>query len=528
MTLSIALGDLIGAKYRVERILGQGGMGIVVEASHLHLPQRVAIKFLLGDGEGAATERFLREARVVVRLKGDHVVRVLDVGQLDGGHPYMVMEYLEGSDLGVILKARDPLDTTEAVDLLLQVCEAIVEAHAAGIVHRDIKPANVFLTKQPDGSQRVKVLDFGISKDLGSAKDPEGKMTLTGTAEMLGSPLYMSPEQMKSSRRVDARTDIWSLGALAYRMVTGTPPFPAETITELVLAVTGAEQPRAPREIREALDPALESVILRCLSKDPTARFQSVAELATALAPLGSPGGEATAARVSRVLEASPHKELLTSSSDQNPKVSVSGNTTVQVAPRAAGVALPGARSSLSSDSDARSDGGSGESAAHAISASAARRASHDSGAPGMSPRERRLKRAVIPVAIAVFAGIVLSLVLTRTEPQREGTQASPEHAATTASVAASAAQPRASSSSEPPDAPTVQPAGSALNPPVEPAPMPPGTTSSAKAKSAGPPVSERRTPQPTTQPAPPPRPTGEPTAPPTAKPPALVEPELK
>ncbi|XXX78728.1 serine/threonine-protein kinase [Sorangium sp. So ce134] len=306
MNAPVVEGEVIAGKYRVDRVLGRGGMGIVVAASHLSLPQRVAIKLLLGgeDQSPALAQRFLREARAAVRLKGEHVVRVLDVGELDSGVPYIVMEYLEGEDLSDVLRSRGPLGTVDAVDYVLQACVAMAEAHAAGIVHRDLKPANLFLTTTPGGAKLIKVLDFGISKELPSGAEGGGA-SLTQTREMLGSPIYMSPEQMRSSRSVDARSDIWALGAILYRLLVEQPPFEASSLAELVLQVASAE-PVPPSAIRSDLPLELERVILHCLRKDPAQRPQTVAELALALAPFAPAGGQERAERAARILATAP------------------------------------------------------------------------------------------------------------------------------------------------------------------------------------------------------------------------------
>jgi len=211
---SVKEGDLLAGKYRVERVLGSGGMGIVVAARHEQLDQRVAIKFVREEalGNEDAVARFLREARAAVKLRSEHAAKVLDVGTLESGAPYMVMEYLEGSDLGAILSEGEPLSVEVAAEYIAQACEAVAEAHAAGIVHRDLKPQNLFLTQTIGGGARVKVLDFGVSKTLEST----GGGGLTQTRSMLGSPLYMSPEQMRSSRDVDARSDVWVFGVVLF------------------------------------------------------------------------------------------------------------------------------------------------------------------------------------------------------------------------------------------------------------------------------------------------------------------------
>ena len=216
-------GDVLAGKYRVERVLGAGGMGVVVAARHLQLDQLVALKFVLPSAldEASAAERFLREARAAVRLKSEHVAKVLDVGTLDTGAPYMVMEYLEGDTLAEVIQRDSPLPVDVACDYMIQACEAMAEAHSLGIIHRDIKPQNLFLTKGVGGKPLVKVLDFGISK----MKQPEGAMNLTQTATVMGSPLYMAPEQMRSARNVDGRSDIWALGVVLYELPDQIAPF---------------------------------------------------------------------------------------------------------------------------------------------------------------------------------------------------------------------------------------------------------------------------------------------------------------
>jgi serine/threonine-protein kinase len=282
-----APGVTIAGKYTISRVVASGGMGVIVEAWHDQLAQPVAIKFLLGDmlANAELVARFMREARAAARLHGEHVVRVLDVGQLETGGPYMVMEYLRGHDLRAELGRTGVLGWRDAVDYLLQACEALAEAHALGIVHRDIKPGNLYLTKRPDGSPLIKVLDFGISKL--SEPDRQQDKSLTATAAVLGSPQYMSPEQVRDVRGVDARSDIWSLGITLYELVTGEVPFDAETIPALSAMIV-ADPPVPPRRYRDSLPEKLEAVILRCLEKDPNKRFQDVAELAMALKPLAS------------------------------------------------------------------------------------------------------------------------------------------------------------------------------------------------------------------------------------------------
>ena len=273
-------GDILARKYRVERVLGAGNMGVVVAATHVELGQRVALKHMLGTRAGSAElrERFLREARAAVRLRSQHVARVLDVGADENEAPYIVMEFLEGQDLAALLKARRQLSFEDAVEYVLQACEAMGEAHAAGVVHRDLKPANLFLTHDVGGAPCVKVLDFGVSK-LSDAD-----VALTHESQSLGSPLYMSPEQINSSRSVDARSDVWALGIILYQLVAGLTPFHAETVSALYSRILlGPPTPLA--QYRRDVPPGFEAVILRCLEKDRARRFQDVAELAAALGP---------------------------------------------------------------------------------------------------------------------------------------------------------------------------------------------------------------------------------------------------
>lgn len=294
-----APGDVVGGKFVVERVLGVGGMGVVVAARHMQLGQTVAIKFLRRNAaaSGESVNRFVREARAAVGLQSAHVVRIMDVGALDDGLPYMVMEHLSGTDLSHVLEVRRMLPIQEAVDYLLQAMEAIAEAHAVGIIHRDLKPSNLFLTMRPDGTPLVKVLDFGISKAI---DDGSQQASLTSTAMVMGSPLYMSPEQVRSTKNVDIRTDLWALGVILYELLVGVPPFEADTVTGLCAKIV-ADPPIPLRARRPDLPHALESVVVRCLDKDPKKRHQSVAALAQALRPFASADGKAAVERVSRI-----------------------------------------------------------------------------------------------------------------------------------------------------------------------------------------------------------------------------------
>ena len=280
-------GDVVGGKYIVERVIGSGGMGVVVAARHLQLGERVALKFLLTSIiDESFVARFLREAQLAVRIKSEHVARVLDVGTLDDGAPYMVMELLEGSDLDRLLRDAGPPPIEVTADYILQACEALAEAHSLGIVHRDLKPANLFLTRRSDGSPLVKVLDFGISKLVGAARGPLDR-SLTRADDMLGSPQYMAPEQVRDPRNVDARCDVFSLGSILYRLFTGRPAFEGANAAT-VLAMVLSEPPTPLREHRPEIPPALESLVLACLEKDPAARIPSIEVLARGLVPFAT------------------------------------------------------------------------------------------------------------------------------------------------------------------------------------------------------------------------------------------------
>lgn len=283
-----AAGEVIAGKYRVERILGEGGMGVVVLAQHTELDQRVALKFMLVNAglPPEALTRFQREARAVAKLRGENVARVIDVGTLDDGTAYIVMEYLEGRDLAELC-SEHPLPVADAVDYVLQASVALAEAHAQGIVHRDLKPANLFLTHRPDGSPLVKVLDFGVSK-LKNEDEPSALTTRTGT--VMGSPLFMPPEQARSSKDVDLRADIWALGAVLYKLIAQRPPFSADNFADLMVKIL--HQHHEPlSSLGATIPPSIDAVIDRCLAKRPEDRYQDLGELAVALAPFASPDG---------------------------------------------------------------------------------------------------------------------------------------------------------------------------------------------------------------------------------------------
>jgi serine/threonine protein kinase len=291
-------GSRIADKYVIERLIGEGGLGVVVAARHVHLDQTVAIKYLRPSAltSKSVGERFLREARLAAKIRSEHVVHVYDVGTLPDGSPYMVMEYLAGADLGRQLGANGPLPVERAIDYVLQACEALAEAHVAGIVHRDIKPGNLFVATSPGGKSLLKILDFGISK-LATRKTTSGN-ELTEAGDKFGTPVYMSPEQLLSARDVDARADLWAIGVVLYELLTGELPFDGD-LPELCTAILN----RAPvplLDVRPNLPEALQGVIGRCLEKDVGRRFQNVAELAQELRPFA---GTVSQARVEHIVQ---------------------------------------------------------------------------------------------------------------------------------------------------------------------------------------------------------------------------------
>jgi eukaryotic-like serine/threonine-protein kinase len=327
LPLPVQPGELFLGKYRIERVLGRGGMGVVMAAHHEGLDERVAIKFLgaAGVGKKLALSRFEREARAAAKLKNEHVARVLDVGQFGEGAAYMVVEYLAGHDLGVELDDKGTLEVADAVDYVLQAIDAVADAHARGIVHRDLKPSNLFLSRRSNGAPLIKVLDFGIAKSDTSDGSGDGG-SLTATNAIMGSPRYMSPEQIRSTKTVDHRSDIWSLGVVLYELLTGAAPFSGDSSTELFAAVL-MDTPRSLRELRADLPEGLEKVVRRCLARDRNERYPSVAALANDLAAFAPPRSRALLDRFSR--DAGAEATLLAAATpDPNESASKRASTT--------------------------------------------------------------------------------------------------------------------------------------------------------------------------------------------------------
>ncbi|HEX4513159.1 MAG TPA: serine/threonine-protein kinase [Polyangiaceae bacterium] len=340
----IEQGTILLGKYRVERLIGQGGMAAVYLAHHELLQQDVAIKVLLPEVaiRPDMAARFVNEARAAVRLRDEHIAMVMDVGRLEDESAYIVLEYLEGHDLEETLESDGPLPWQHVVDYVLQALEAVAQAHSLGIVHRDLKPANLFLAKRHNGGTIVKVLDFGISKISNASND----MSVTSTKTMLGSPAFMSPEQLRSAKKVDLRTDIWAVGVIIYHLLTGAFPYEAESVGELFAAVL-EQEPRAIRATRADVPVELEAAYRRCLSRNVDERFQSVADLAAALEPIASADAKMSIARIRKTLSVvaststTPMRAKTPSLAEVAPTLAVGTSTTASRASWSESVSTP-------------------------------------------------------------------------------------------------------------------------------------------------------------------------------------------
>jgi serine/threonine-protein kinase len=309
----LRVGTVIEGKYQVDAILGRGAMGVVVAATHVHLKERVALKFLLvrGDSDHDFKSRFRREAQVCARLRNEHIARVIDVGTWKDTATFMVMEYLAGTDLRKVLRARGQLDIPTALDYTVQICEGLAEAHAQNIIHRDLKPSNLFVTKRADGSDLIKILDFGISKWSEQHAGDDEIDELTRTGMVLGSPKYMSPEQLFGSSGADARSDVWSIGAILYEMLAGRPPYDEPTFARLCAELANGRGPAPVRQLRADIPPELEAVIMRCFEREREVRVQNVAELAAGvLAAVGAPFADQVHQKISATLASGSPREL--------------------------------------------------------------------------------------------------------------------------------------------------------------------------------------------------------------------------
>ncbi len=423
-------GDLLAGKYRVERVLGQGGMGVVVAAQHLTLRQTVAVKLLLPEAmeRQDSVERFLREGRAAVSIQSEHIARVLDVGTLDTGQPFMVMEYLVGNDLDAILDSRGALPISEAVDYVLQACEAIAEAHMLGIVHRDLKPANIFVTRRADGSSLVKVLDFGLSK---VTKADSLEPSLTSANTVMGSPYYMSPEQVRSLKNIDMRADIWALGVILFQLICNHRPFEEQSLGALFVMI-GAEAPAPVRQYLPDIPVELEAILTKCLEKAPANRFQTVAELARALAPFSTENARISIERILRTL--ADHVPLARPTSDVAERPSSPSMPLMQ----AVGVAPTSGRpSSPPSASGPRvidpatklPSQESNPAMASSLAGRVIEEASHSVQRP--TPDRSRVLVYVLAAALALVGGAAVVLLVTR-GPANAGANADPGQTTTT------------------------------------------------------------------------------------------------
>lgn len=280
---ALVQGEIVAERYRLGPVIGAGGMGIVYKARHVQLGTWVAFKVIRPDiaRNSSIWRRFSREARALAALHNKHVVRVHDAGTLASGLRYFVMELLEGIDLRRLLLEEGALEVTRAVDYVIQVCSALGDAHRLHIIHRDVKPENIFLAQYRACEPTIKLLDFGVALFL----DDTGQLTIPGRG--VGSPHYLSPEQMQNPSGVDQRSDIWAVGLLMYELLAARSPFQGMNAAQTCLKITRGPMP-AVAEARPGLPPRLCEVIQRCLEVDPARRPQSVDELVAALEPFSS------------------------------------------------------------------------------------------------------------------------------------------------------------------------------------------------------------------------------------------------
>jgi serine/threonine-protein kinase len=408
-----APGDIVAGKYRVDGVLGVGGMGVVVAARHIQLGQRVAIKFMRATSNDAASiERFFREARAVVGLSSEHVAKVLDMGTLETGAPYIVMEFLAGIDMGEALKRHGPMPVADAVGSVLQACEAIAEAHSVGIVHRDLKPANLFLTTQIDGASFVKVLDFGISKMARSQVHHD----LTASGAIMGSPGYMSPEQVRNSKDIDLRSDIWAVGVILYELLSGVNPFQGDTLGE-VFAKIVSESPAPVDRIRQDVPASLSATIARCLEREPARRFANLGELASMLLPFAPAEATLSVRRILRVC-----------------------GETGQGAPRFETLAAPSSGQSDSQGSGRIAEGSSGR-----VESGPAWLRSNAS-----APHSRRSRGLLVSIAVGVVLASGVSWLYVAQRSRGDGDASGGANPAGSAPIAAPGSLPAAASGSLP------------------------------------------------------------------------------
>jgi serine/threonine-protein kinase len=444
-------GEIIAGKYEVLRVLGVGGMGVVVSAKHMQLGQRVAIKFMRAEAarDANAATRFLREAQAAVALSSEHVAKVLDVGTLESGAPYMVMEFLAGVDLSAVVERSGPMPIADALSALLQACEAIAEAHSLGMVHRDLKPANLFVSKRADGTSIVKVLDFGISKTLALQSSGGG---LTASGSLVGSPAYMSPEQVRAPKEVDARSDVWALGVILYELLAGKSPFEADTLGETLARIV-ADAPAPIRNVRPEIPEGLARAIAQCLERNVGRRFQSVADLASALLPFAPPEATLSVERVLRIARAAKGPALETAT--------FSGAS-------ALGAATPSGREETLT---------SGQLPAPALGTASSWQ--HPSGATSRSAGVRRNRVALVGSGLVLLAGIGVGIYALGGRSQTKDAASAASGGATTVAPSPPAPKPVEPAVSAEPVAAVAEPEPTAA-PPVS---APRAAASSANSK---------------------------------------------
>jgi serine/threonine-protein kinase len=493
-------GTVIDGKYRVDHVLGRGAMGVVVAATHLQLGEHVALKFLRIQNPTADQDfqsRFRREARLSARLKSEHITRVIDVGVWREKVPFMVMEYLVGGDLRALTRWTGPLPLDIVLDFAIQICSGIAVAHALGAVHRDLKSSNVFVTQRPDGSPLLKILDFGISK---WGTEPES-IELTKTGVVLGSPKYMAPEQLFGSAEVDARADVWSVGAIIYEMLTGKPPYDVPTVMRVCAVLSTNEMPPALASVRSDVPDGLEAALFKCFARNPVDRVQNVGELAGALLEAaGAPGAAAMKQRILATLDPSrATRDPLLSTTGAHAAFSVSGAFST--------IGATTASISSSSSSAARRVSGSGPT----TRAEAPNPSTSAALAPAEEPKPRRRALPWIVLGIVV-AAIAAAFALHRTgehaatSAPSAAPSAPPTAEPTGVSTAATAATPAiasATATAPTPDAAPTHRAGAAPHATATPKAKPSATSKEPTATAAPPPV--------TAPPPPPPAPKGNP-----------------
>ncbi len=447
----LSVGSVVDGKYRVDQVLGRGAMGVVVAATHLQLGEKVALKFLRYRAKAGVNDdfqtRFRREARVSAKLRNEHITRVIDVGVWRDHVPYMVMDYLAGTDLRDVVKASGALPIGTAIEYTVQVCDGIAEAHANGVVHRDLKPSNLFVTKRPDGSDLIKILDFGISKwSAGEAAVDE----LTQTGVVLGSPKYMAPEQLFGSSEVDARADVWSVGAILYEMLCGRPPFDLPSFTKICAELSTDRLPPSLVARRPEITPELEAVVMKCFVRTPENRIANVAELAgDILAAVQAPFADAVRSKIAYTLEPKSGRDPM----------SASGGMVMQTGSYGSILTQSGAARALQQQAASASVDATG--------------ASPTSVSGAVAPERRRRALWLLPVGLVAAAGAIFLAVsagkkdappaaqsnagtataatVTMAPPDRPPTTAAATVTTSTATGTASAATASASAMAAPP-----------------------------------------------------------------------------